>query len=136
MPANMPGYREALIDVAVCLNAAHAAFDLRQEVERAARWEIEVLYGVFSLHNHQVSMPFDPAAPVGPEYVNLAYAPTNPKDFHTLAVRIADMLKAKPPGPAHDGQGFQGDGSRRPTAPPEPREPDGLLGIEMPFRPL
>ena len=30
---DMPGYREALIDVAVCLNAAHAAFDLRHEVE-------------------------------------------------------------------------------------------------------
>ena len=59
----MPGYREALIDIAVCVNAAQAAFDLRQEVERAAKWEIEVLYGVFSLHNHQVSMPVNPACP-------------------------------------------------------------------------
>nr|WP_261341655.1 carbonic anhydrase [Tautonia sociabilis] len=37
----MPGYREALIEAAVCLNAAQAAFNLRQEVERAAQWEID-----------------------------------------------------------------------------------------------
>ena len=60
--ASMPGYREALVDIAVCVNAAQAAFDLRLEVERAAKWEIEVLYGVLSLHNHQVSMPVNPRA--------------------------------------------------------------------------
>ena len=59
---DVPGYREALIDIAVCVNAAQAAFDLRQEVERSAKWEIEVLYAVFSLHNHQVSMPVNPHA--------------------------------------------------------------------------
>ena len=62
---------------------------------RAAKWEIEVLYGVFSLHNHQVSMPVDPGAPVGAEHVNLAHAPTNPKDFHTLAIGLAELLKAE-----------------------------------------
>jgi hypothetical protein len=74
--SSMPGYREALIDIAVCVNAAQAAFDLRLEVERAAKWEIEVFYGVFSLHNHQVSMPVNPRAPIDPVNVNLAYAPT------------------------------------------------------------
>jgi hypothetical protein len=34
----VPGYREALIETAVCLNAAQAAFDLRQDVERAGKW--------------------------------------------------------------------------------------------------
>ena len=92
---DLPEYREALIDIAVCVNAAQAAFDLRQEVERAAKWEIEVLYAVFSLHNHQVSMPVDPRAPVSPENVNLAYAPTNPKEFRTMAVRMAELLKPK-----------------------------------------
>jgi carbonic anhydrase len=97
---DIPGYREALIDVAVCVNAAQAAFDLRQEVERSAKWEIEVLYAVFSLQNQQVSMPVNPLAPVGPEYVNLAYAPTNPKEFNTLAVRMAEMLKPESLRPA------------------------------------
>jgi carbonic anhydrase len=90
---NIPGYREALIDIAVCVNAAQAAFELRLEVERAAKWEIEVLYAVFSLHNHQVSMPVNPRAPITPENVNLAHAPTNPREFYTIAVRMADLLK-------------------------------------------
>ena len=59
------GYRTALIESAVALNAAQAAFDLRQEVEKAAKWEIEVLFGVFNLHNHQVSMPVVPDATRG-----------------------------------------------------------------------
>jgi carbonic anhydrase len=107
---DMPGYREALIDVAVCLNAAQAAFDLRLEVARAASWEIEVLYGVFSLHNHQVSMPVDPHAPIAPENVNLTYAPTNPKEFNALAVRMADLLKPAPP-PSPGAGRKSGDGS-------------------------
>ncbi len=90
---SIPGYREALIDIAVCVNAAQAAFDLRLEVERAAKWEIEVMYGVFSLHNHQVSMPVNPQAPVDDANVNLAYAPTNPREFNAIAVRMADLLK-------------------------------------------
>jgi carbonic anhydrase len=90
---HIPGYREALIDIAVCVNAAHAAFDLRLEVERASKGEIEVLYGVFSLHNHQVSMPANPRAPIAPENVNLAYAPTNPEEFSTIALQMAELLK-------------------------------------------
>ncbi len=58
--AEMPGYREALIETAVAINAAQAAFDLRQEVETAGKWEIEVLYAVYNTYNHQVSMAAHP----------------------------------------------------------------------------
>jgi carbonic anhydrase len=88
-----PGYREALIHTAVCVNAAQSAFDVRQEVERAGKWDIEVLYGVFNLYNHQVSMPLDPGAPHNPNEVRLVYAPTNPREFQALAVRMAEILK-------------------------------------------
>jgi carbonic anhydrase len=88
----MAGFRGALIDTAVCLNAAHAAFDLRKVVA-AANWNIEVLHGVFSLHNHQVSMPVDPRAAIAPENVNLAAAPTNPQEFNDLAYRMAELSK-------------------------------------------
>ncbi len=103
---DVPGYREALIETAVCLNAAQAAFDLRMGVEAAGKWEIEVLYGVFNLKSHQVSMPVDPGAAVTPENVHLAYAPTNPKEFHNLAIQMAELLKGQylatdqPAGPA------------------------------------
>lgn len=90
---DMPGYREALIETAVCLNAAQAAFALRQDVERNARWEIEVLYGVHNIRNHQVCMPVDPKAPRSDEHVHLATAPTNPKEFYALAVKMAQILK-------------------------------------------
>jgi carbonic anhydrase len=88
----MPNYRAALIDTAVAVNTAQASFDLRQEVERAAKWEIEVLHGVFNLCNHQVNMPPDPMSAVADENVHLEYAPTNPRDFHVLAVKMAEML--------------------------------------------
>jgi carbonic anhydrase len=89
---SLPEYRAALIDVAVCLNAAHAAFDLRKLVGSAPT-NIEVLFGVYSLHNHQVSMPVLPRAPIAPENVNLASAPLHPQEFQDLAFRMAELLK-------------------------------------------
>jgi carbonic anhydrase len=93
--SSSPYYRTALIESAVALNAAQSAFDLRQEVERAGKWEIEVLFGVFNLHNHQVSMPVIPDAPVADQNVRLSYAPTNPREFHALAIQMAQLLKVK-----------------------------------------
>jgi carbonic anhydrase len=90
-----PGYREALIETAVCVNAMQAAFDLRQEVERAGKWEIEVLYGVHNIRNHQVCMPVDPKALRSDENVRLAHAPTNPREFHTLAIQMAEILRPR-----------------------------------------
>jgi carbonic anhydrase len=90
---HMPGFRDALIETAVCLNAAQAAFSLRHEVEAAGRWEIEVLYGVYNLFNHQVMMPNDPFAVPSDQNVHLAHAPTNPREFGTLAVQMAEILK-------------------------------------------
>ncbi len=100
---HMPGYRDALIEAAVCINAAQTAFDLRQEVERNAKWEIEVLYGVHNIRNHQVCMPVDPNAPRSDENVRLAHAPANPNEFRALARRMAEILlpvqnSAKPGG--------------------------------------
>jgi carbonic anhydrase len=91
------GYREALIETAVCLNAAQAAFDVKTGVESAGKWEIEVLYGVFNLKNHQVCMPVNPSAPVTPENVHLAYAPQNPREFKTLALQMAELLREPEP---------------------------------------
>ena len=89
----MPGYREALIESAVGINAAHAAFDLRNEVERAAKWEIEVFYGVHNIRTHQVCMPVDPKAERSDDNVRLAPAPTNPREFHALALQMAGILR-------------------------------------------
>jgi len=89
----VPGYREALIEAAVAVNAAMAAFDLRHAVELAAKGDIEVVYGIFNMQTHQVNMPVNPNIPVSPENVNLASAPTNPREFATLAIRMAEILR-------------------------------------------
>lgn len=108
----IPGYREALIETAVCINAAQAAFDLRLEVERAAKWEIEVLYGVFNLATHQVCMPVDPDGVASDEHVHLDYAPTNPREFNTLASRMAEIFhpdrRKRSDQPAADGSPSRG----------------------------
>jgi len=103
----MPGYREALIETAVCVNSAQAAYDLHVEVEKAGKWEIEVLYGVYNLFTHQVSMPPCPGAKVGGEETNLAHAPTNPREFNALAVLMAERLRPaslKPPKSEENGK--------------------------------
>ena len=92
---DMPGYREALIETAVCINAAQAAFEIRQEVERNGKWEIEVFYGVHNIRNHQVCMPVDLDAARCNENVRLAISPTNPSEFHTLGMQMAELLKPK-----------------------------------------
>ena len=108
---NVPGYREALIEAAVCINAAQSAFELRQEVERNGKWEIEVLYGVHNIRNHQVCMPVDPSAQRADENVRLAQAPANPKEFHALAVQMAEILRgssAMPTNHAYSGRATDG----------------------------
>ena len=85
---NRPGFREALIESAVCINAAQAAYNLHLEVERAGKWEIEVLYGVYNLYTHRVGLPN-----THNKEIHLAYAPTNPRDFKTLALQIAETLQ-------------------------------------------
>ncbi len=89
----MPEYRQMLIDVAVCVNAAQAAYDLRQEVKRTGKDNIDVFYGVYNILTHQVSLPVDPRASFSPESGNLAPAPTSPEAFHALATRMAETLR-------------------------------------------
>lgn len=76
------------------IHAAQAAFDLRQEVERNGKWDIEVLYGVHNIRNHQVCMPVDPHAARNDENVRIARAPTNPHEFSALAKQMAEILRA------------------------------------------
>ena len=52
-----------------------------------------MLYGVYNIRNHQVCMPVDPRAPRNDVNVRLAQAPSNPREFHSLAVQMAELLK-------------------------------------------
>lgn len=90
-----PEYRGALIDAAVCMNAAHAALALRQEYEGNPDWNAEVLYGVYDVRTHQVCMPTRPFDPEMPDLVNLARAPRHPEELDALARELATILKPK-----------------------------------------
>lgn len=92
---NMPDYRRALIDSAVCLNAAHASYNLYVEAERSWKSDMQVLFGCYNLHTHQVSMPpasFRLAHEDVERPVNLAYAPTHPREFDAMSIQMAELL--------------------------------------------
>jgi carbonic anhydrase len=129
----IPGFRGALIDTAVCLNAAHAAFDLRQVVAGAGR-NIEVLFGVYSLHTHQVSMPVNPRAAIAPENVNLAVAPAHPQEFHDLARRVAELSKPRAGGRSDRGDSIGTEPTTRERNGAQPSR--DLIGWELNSRPL
>jgi carbonic anhydrase len=119
----LPHFRDSLIETAVCLNAAQAAFALRQEIETAGRWEIEVLYGVYNLSNHQVMMPNNPKAPPSDANVHLAHAPSNPREFQTLARQMAEILRDGAAGaPDLPYRAAAGDGNGEPARSPTARD--------------
>lgn len=96
--ANLPGYRQALIDLAISLNAAQTAHDLRQDVERDRR-PVRVLYGVYDLRSGALRLPGDDdAEPDGRG--TLLDAPAHPSEFLPLADRLARRLRAVLHGPA------------------------------------
>jgi carbonic anhydrase len=89
-PEPGPEYREALIEVAVFLNAALTAFDLRRELETVGDGSIEVVYGVFDITTQRVR-----CRPQGLPEVPLAPAPNLPADFDGIAAELARVEVAK-----------------------------------------
>jgi carbonic anhydrase len=91
--ASMPGYADALMESAVCLNAAHTAMAIQQEVEAGGHTGIDVLYGVYDVRIHQVCMPTLPYGMGNGDQVNLAHAPRSAEDLAAVAKEIATHLK-------------------------------------------
>lgn len=61
-----PGYRLALIEVAIVLNAAWSAFCLRQEFHAKCQ-DLDVLFGAYDLLTQYVRLPLSPAGEVTKE---------------------------------------------------------------------
>ena len=84
----MPGYRQALIEVAVILNAAMSAAVLRQTFHSSLDERLQVAYGVYDLHRRTVGLPHldNPAA----EWQAGLYEPPADKSgIEALSRRIA-----------------------------------------------
>lgn len=52
-----PGYRAALIELAVIMNAALTAATVRQKFQARLGPNLDVVYGVFNLQNHLIGLP-------------------------------------------------------------------------------
>ncbi len=83
-----PGYRAALVELAVIMNAALTAAAVRQTFLPRLGPDLDVVYGVFNLHNHTVGLP-DSAGSGNVWQAGLRAAPQAAADFAALALEMA-----------------------------------------------
>jgi carbonic anhydrase len=97
--AQRPGYRDALIEVAVVSNAALAAHTLQREMTNEAASVVEAAYGVYLLNERSVWAPRCGSA----EESGLARPPTDAQGFVDFSdavlgsARIRAILAGTPP---------------------------------------
>jgi carbonic anhydrase len=82
-------YREALLGVAVYLNAAITAFDVQRELAIEPASPMRVVYGVFDLVAQRVRAHPSKDMPI------FAEAPRGPEDFKKVAVDVAESFVGK-----------------------------------------
>jgi len=88
-----PGYRSALIEVAIYLNAALTAFDVRKEIQGIEGSTVRVVYGVFDLVDQRVhGMPHQGG---GSEEGLFGEVPADAEGFSELGDRIARAVQAR-----------------------------------------
>ncbi len=91
--SSKPGYRQALIDMSVALNAAQTAFDLQHAVHSQKR-DVEVNFGVYDLRSGKIDLPGEiDDVPKGLRQ-GLQPAPTRLFEFQQLGEWVAYGLKA------------------------------------------
>jgi carbonic anhydrase len=81
------GYRAALLEVAVVLNAAWSAYCLRQEF-RDRLPDLGVVYGVYDLASGHVRLPLSLPGPPTEEEKGLFVPPKDAAGFRQLALKI------------------------------------------------
>ena len=84
---NRRGYRAALLEVAVGLNAAWSAYCLRQEF-RDRLPDIGVVYGVYDLASGHVRLPLSLPGQLTEEEKGLFVPPKDAEGFRQLALKI------------------------------------------------
>jgi carbonic anhydrase len=84
-----PGYRQAVIETSVTLNAALTAWTLCRELRDSLRPGMEVVYGVYDLLSRYVRVPVAGAAAAGTADAGLEPPPTDADSYRELAQRVA-----------------------------------------------
>jgi carbonic anhydrase len=86
-----PGYRAALLEISLYLNAALTSFDLRRELQASGdRAGIDVVYGVFDIITQRVRAMPDGVGTPG-EHSSFGTAPLQVQDFERLS---ADLVRS------------------------------------------
>jgi carbonic anhydrase len=84
--AARPGYRTALVETTVALNAGLAAFALKQDLEGP---NVRVLFGSYDLASRSVRLPLAPEGRSTRPEAGLFPPPDSDEGFRDLAVRLA-----------------------------------------------
>jgi carbonic anhydrase len=87
-----PGYRAALVETAVALNAAITAATLRQEFRDRLGPHRGVVYGVYDLVSRRVKLPLDEESNLA---IRLAPPPAGAESFDKLGLLIAGSRRVK-----------------------------------------
>jgi carbonic anhydrase len=80
-----PGYRDALVEASVVLNAALTAYTVEQELGKVDRGGLQATYGVYLLSTRQIWAPRSGST----ECAGLARCPVDVTDFAALAEAVA-----------------------------------------------
>jgi carbonic anhydrase len=89
-----PGYRKALVEVAVYLNAAVTAYDLAREIHGLGQTNLRVVYGVCDLGDLRVQALPDATVARSAGRAEFADAPAKAEDFVELAAQISQRVVA------------------------------------------
>ena len=89
-----PGYRAAILETAVYLNAAVTAFDLRREISDLGRPDLPVMYGVYELGTLHVQCIPGAITASSTGASALGEAPDHAEDFTALSTRLAQAVLA------------------------------------------
>lgn len=82
-----PGYRAALLEAAVVLNAAWSAFCLHREFAEKFPG-LSVVFGAYDLSSRYIRLPLSPAGEITEEEKGLFPPPKDEDAFRELALRI------------------------------------------------
>jgi carbonic anhydrase len=91
--AGWSGYRAALLETAVYLNAAVTSFDLRREIDSLGGGPLRVVYGVYNMSSQRIhAMPLCDSTRRDSATLSFADAPDAADGFARLGDRIAQAV--------------------------------------------
>jgi carbonic anhydrase len=83
--SRQPGYRAALLEAAIIMNAAWTAYCLKQEFRAASRNDLGVVFGAYDLVSRFVRLPLSVPGEITPEEIGLFDPPDTVEAFRALA---------------------------------------------------